>query len=331
MTTCCPAAEHPRDLAPQRSVQVPVDLRRLGEFARARRRRGTRRGSGSGSPRRPLRPGAAAAWCTISSSRRRRAARSSSLRDRRLSAARRRGKDDRKRIHSRFSTCSRIRSSSSLIRITSCSIAASFALLPVVLASRSSSCSRKPSRLPTPSGGGDASVERNAAKCEWNRLISSDDVEPVGENGDLLREPLLVDAPRPRSSSLNGAAQPIALLDQAAPARARRSDPPPARCSPTAPRGTSASRAPSADAHLRRAHATARSTIATSSAGGARRSRRPATAMTSGSRSTAPTSTCRPRPKRSCSLRICSTYAREPLLVDARRRRIRAARRARTA
>src|SRR5678816_1209251 len=93
--------------------------------------------------------------------------------DRRLAAARRRRQDQRKRDHSRFSTCSRIRSSSSLISTTSASIAASLALLPVVFASRSISCSRKPSLLPTGSPDAPLSPLANAATCARNRSISS--------------------------------------------------------------------------------------------------------------------------------------------------------------
>src|SRR3954466_9163228 len=68
---------------------------------------------------------------------------------RRLPTARRRRKNDRERAHSRFSTCSRIRSSSSLIAITSSWIWASLALLPTVFASRFISWRINPRRLPT--------------------------------------------------------------------------------------------------------------------------------------------------------------------------------------
>src|SRR5690606_5607050 len=51
-------------------------------------------------------------------------------------------------VHSTFSTCSLNRSSSSFSSTTSATIAASFALLPSVFASRSISWSRKPSRFP---------------------------------------------------------------------------------------------------------------------------------------------------------------------------------------
>src|SRR5207247_10675607 len=69
--------------------------------------------------------------------------------DRRLPSPGWRGEHDDPRGHSRFSSCSRNFSSSPFIAITVCVIAASFAFDPIVFASRSSSCERKPSCLPT--------------------------------------------------------------------------------------------------------------------------------------------------------------------------------------
>src|SRR6185437_7679049 len=86
-------------------------------------------------------------------------------RDGGLATARRRRQDHRKHLHSMFSTCSAMRSSSSFTATTSCSIAASFDLLPVVLASRSISWRRNPRRFPTGSFLLPASVSRNADTC----------------------------------------------------------------------------------------------------------------------------------------------------------------------
>src|SRR5260370_31073151 len=58
------------------------------------------------------------------------------VRDGRFPSARGRRQNDRERHYSSFYTCSRIRSSSSLIARTSSRIGPSFALLPTVLASR---------------------------------------------------------------------------------------------------------------------------------------------------------------------------------------------------
>src|SRR5690606_38626996 len=67
-------------------------------------------------------------------------------------------------LHSTFSTCSRSRSISSLIAITRCSIAASFALAPIVFVSRCISWIRKLSRFPTGSDASAATVSRNSAR-----------------------------------------------------------------------------------------------------------------------------------------------------------------------
>src|SRR5450759_1662290 len=90
-----------------------------------------------------------------------------------LPSAGRRRQDDRERHYSRFSTCSRIRSSSSLIAITSSWIWASLALLPMVFASRTMSWRMNPSRFPTGSAVLDCAVSRNAARCDRNRSNSS--------------------------------------------------------------------------------------------------------------------------------------------------------------
>src|SRR5689334_8848142 len=164
--------QYPLHLRPQRAIQVPMDVRRLSELARvplalelgARQKiiilpvrfadpRYPRRTRNRVAEVRPLSEQLAS--------------------DRRLSAARRRRKDDRKRVHSRFSTCSRIRSSSSLMPSTSWRITASFPLLPVVFASRNSSCNKNPNRFPTPSLEAFLSVSRNASRCDRNREISS--------------------------------------------------------------------------------------------------------------------------------------------------------------
>ena len=215
------ALQHPRDLSAERPVQVAVHLRRLGELARlalgdelvagqevvvlavdlARprlARRARHRIPDVGSPLEQL------------------------ARDRRLSAARRRREDDGKWVHSRFSTCSRIRSSSSLIRITSCRIAASFALLPGRVRLAQELLQQEAESLPHAVGrGGDASVARNAAKCGVKATDLFGHVEPVGEDGDLLREPLLVDCDAVGQLADRGA-QAGRAVRPAAPARARR-------------------------------------------------------------------------------------------------------------
>ena len=100
-----------------------------------------------------------------------------------------------------------------MIRITSWSIGASFALLPVVLASRSSSCSRKPSRLPTPSGRWRRERRAKGGEVRVKPADLLADVEPVGENGDLLRQALLVE--RDALGELaDRRAQTVALLDK---------------------------------------------------------------------------------------------------------------------
>src|SRR5665213_762516 len=96
-----------------------------------------------------------------------------SLCNRRLATSGRRREDDREHLHSTFSTCSAIRSSSSFTATTSCSSAASFDLLPVVFASRNIPCNRNPSRFPTASCLPLASVSRNAETCERKRSTSS--------------------------------------------------------------------------------------------------------------------------------------------------------------
>src|SRR5690242_1877249 len=95
------------------------------------------------------------------------------VRDRRLAAPRRCREDHRKDVHSMFSTCSAIRSSSSFTATTSCVMTASRALLPVVFASRSISCNKNPSRLPTWASVFPCNVDRNACRCERNRSTSS--------------------------------------------------------------------------------------------------------------------------------------------------------------
>src|SRR3989449_3994380 len=91
--------------------------------------------------------------------------------DRRLPSPGWRGEHDDPRRHSRFSSCSRNFSSSPFIAITVCVIAASFAFDPIVFASRSSSCERKPSCLPTAPSLARAS--RHAARCVRSRTSSS--------------------------------------------------------------------------------------------------------------------------------------------------------------
>src|SRR5829696_1710525 len=158
------------DLGPQRPVEIAVDLRRLGEgpvlplgdelrtgheivitsghFGRTRCPGGARNGVTEVWPPGEQHPG-----------------------DGGLSPSARSAENHREGAHSRFSTCSRIRSSSSLIWSTSATIAPSVPLLPVVFASRSISCSRKPSRFPTPSGCGAAIAARNAVM--WPRNLDS--------------------------------------------------------------------------------------------------------------------------------------------------------------
>src|SRR6266566_4720467 len=93
------------------------------------------------------------------------------LRDRRFPAPRGGGQHDDPRRHSRFSSCSRNLSSSPFIAITAWVIAASFALEPIVFTSRSSSCARNPSCLPTrPSL---RSAARHAATCVPRRASRS--------------------------------------------------------------------------------------------------------------------------------------------------------------
>src|SRR5690606_38531557 len=103
-------------------------------------------------------------------------------RDGGLTGPRRRGEDDRKeapvrlprwRIHSTFSTCSRRRSTSSLIATTRCAIPALFAFDPMVFASRCISCTRKDSRFPTPSAASPAIRSRASAMWERKRTSSS--------------------------------------------------------------------------------------------------------------------------------------------------------------
>src|SRR3982751_5660023 len=131
-----PRGQHSFDLASQRAVEVAVHHRGFGE--RTLLPFGEELGAAdeiiitSGHFARPGRPGRTrhrvAEILTPTQER---------LRDRRLPAPARRAQDDRKRAHSRFSTCSRIRSSSSFTWSTSATIALSLPLLPVVFASRS--------------------------------------------------------------------------------------------------------------------------------------------------------------------------------------------------
>src|SRR5690348_804735 len=93
------------------------------------------------------------------------------LRDRRLAAPRWCGQHDDEWRHSRFSSCSRNFSSSPFIAITAWVMAASFALEPMVLVSRSSSCARKPSCFPT--APLPRSASRHAARWVRNRTSSS--------------------------------------------------------------------------------------------------------------------------------------------------------------
>src|SRR4029077_1225835 len=92
-------------------------------------------------------------------------------RNRRLPASRRRGQDDDPRRHSKFSSCSRNFSSSPFIPITDCAITASLAFEPIVFTSRSSSCPKNPSCLPTAASV--ASAARHAARCVRSRTSSS--------------------------------------------------------------------------------------------------------------------------------------------------------------
>src|ERR1051326_120703 len=69
-------------------------------------------------------------------------------RDGGLSAPRGRGDHQQERTYSKFSSCSRNRSSSPFMATTACCMTASFAFEPIVFASRPSSWARKPSRLP---------------------------------------------------------------------------------------------------------------------------------------------------------------------------------------
>src|SRR5690554_1150945 len=98
-------------------------------------------------------------------------------RQRRLASAAGGGEHEREcvlpALHSTFSTCSRSRSISSLIAITRCSIAASFALAPIVFVSRCISWIRKLSRFPTGSDASAATVSRNSARCDRSRTSSS--------------------------------------------------------------------------------------------------------------------------------------------------------------
>src|SRR4029079_19520043 len=84
--------------------------------------------------------------------------------DGRLPAPGGRRENDGDRHYSRFSTCSRLRSSSSFVAITSSWIWASLALLPIVFASRTISWSMNPSLLPTGSAVFDCEVSRNTAR-----------------------------------------------------------------------------------------------------------------------------------------------------------------------
>src|SRR3989454_4829217 len=165
-----PGTEDPVHFALQRAVPLTGVLRRLEELAGAPTPRERRAGqkvirlpvqlTGARRPRggrdripdiRPLRE--------------------QGPRDRRLAAARRRGQDDDDRLHSRFSSCSRNFSSSPFIAITACVIAASLAFEPIVLTSRSTSCARNPSCLPTAPSF--ASASWHAAMCVRSRTSSS--------------------------------------------------------------------------------------------------------------------------------------------------------------
>src|SRR5207302_8891257 len=127
--------QHAIDLSPQRTIQVAVHLRRFGEVA-------FRLTALEVLEREKM----VVAAIYLSLSGRTgcagyrvpdvRSHRQQLVGDRRLSAPGRRRQNDRERHYSRFSTCSRIRSSSSLIAITSSWIWASLALLPTVFASR---------------------------------------------------------------------------------------------------------------------------------------------------------------------------------------------------
>ena len=202
----------------QRAVQVAVHLGRLGELARAHARRGTPPGSGNNNhvpsyfarPRRPRRTGDGVAEVLAPAS--------SSSRAMVVFPPPRRRADRMigKRVHSRFSTCSRIRSSSSLIEQHVVQRSpASFALLPVVFASRSISWSRKPSRLPTPSAA--ASAQRRAKRRDVRR-----------ESGDLFGhvQPVGEDARSPARAAVSSSATPSGQL-AAPPSRSR------SRCSTT--------------------------------------------------------------------------------------------------
>src|SRR5262245_1474958 len=73
-------------------------------------------------------------------------------RNRGLPAPGGRGEHEQERGYSKFSSCSRNRSSSPFIATTACCMAASLALEPIVLISRPISCARNPSCLPTGPG-----------------------------------------------------------------------------------------------------------------------------------------------------------------------------------
>src|ERR1051326_7937750 len=92
-------------------------------------------------------------------------------RDGGLSAPRGRGDHQQERTYSKFSSCSRNRSSSPFMATTACCMTASFAFEPIVFASRPSSWARKPSRLPT--GPSRASASAQASRCASSRTSSS--------------------------------------------------------------------------------------------------------------------------------------------------------------
>src|ERR1041384_1593508 len=92
-------------------------------------------------------------------------------RDGGLSPPRGRGDHQQERTYSKFSSCSRNRSSSPFMATTACCMTASFAFEPSVFASGPSSWAGKRSRLPT--GPSRASASAKASRCASSRTSSS--------------------------------------------------------------------------------------------------------------------------------------------------------------
>ena len=142
--------------------------------------------------------------------------------------------------HSTFSSCSRRRSNSSLIRHRSCRDRRHrWPSRPTVFASRCISCTTKPETLPRLAGPGAISAPSSVSRksATWDRSLRDflGDVPPLRQICDLARQPLLVHRRRPRRAPPSLFPDAITLPHQPLVARGSRSPPSPDSIRPTAP------------------------------------------------------------------------------------------------